>query len=70
MNNIMGYSHSFRRFAFAFGPAFTVLYAIARAKDLAQDAATVYGRVPAMYWYGWTVTDTLGAVMLGMIAGR
>src|SRR5215813_2242253 len=79
-------SHSFRRFAFAYAPAFAVLYALALAKDLAmitvyptlgifvmgtqhsQDAAPSMGGVPAMYWYGWTATAALGALMPGIIA--
>jgi hypothetical protein len=32
-----------------------------------QDAAPSIGGVPAMYWYGWTATAALGAVMLGII---
>jgi hypothetical protein len=33
-----------------------------------QDAAPSIGGVPSMYWYGWTATAALGAVMLGIIA--
>src|SRR5262245_34898553 len=79
-------SRSFRRFAFAYAPAFAVLYALALAKDLAmitvyptlgifvlgtqhsQDASSSVGGVPAMYWYGWTATAALGALMLSIIA--
>ena len=78
----------FRRFAFAYGPAFAVLYVIALKADLALF--TVYPSlgvvllgthhakdvvdpalgflVPAMYWYGWTATAALGALMFGLIA--
>jgi hypothetical protein len=34
----------------------------------AQDAAPSIGGVPAMYWYGWTATAAIGALMLGLIA--
>jgi hypothetical protein len=34
----------------------------------AQDAAPSMGGVPAIYWYGWTATAALGALMLGLIA--
>jgi hypothetical protein len=79
-------SHSFRRFAFAYAPAFAVLYALALARDLAmvtvyptlgvfvmgtqhsQDAAPSMGGVPAMYWYGWTATAAVGALILSIIA--
>ena len=32
-----------------------------------QNAAPSIGGVPAMYWYGWTATAALGAMMLGII---
>ena len=71
----------FRRFAFAYGPAFAVLYVVALKLDLAlftvyptlglvfrgtqhaQDAAPAMG-LPAMYWYGWTATAALGALIV------
>ena len=78
----------FRRFAFAYGPAFAVLYMIAFARDLALF--TVYPSlgivllgthhsadivspsiafaIPAMYWYGWTATAALGALVAGVVA--
>src|SRR6202008_5023810 len=84
----MTYSHAFRRFAFAFGTAFAVLYAIALKLDLALF--TVYPSLgivllgtqhsrdivdpamgflaPAMYWYGWTATAALGALLVGLVA--
>jgi hypothetical protein len=33
----------------------------------AQDAAPSLGGVPAMYWYGWTTTAALGALMLSVV---
>ena len=81
-------SQWFRRFAFAYGPAFAVLYVIALKSDLALF--TVYPSLgvvlvgthhskdvsdpamgflaPAMYWYGWTATAALGALMVGLVA--
>jgi len=78
----------FRRFAFAYGPAFAVLYVIALVRDLALF--TVYPSlgivllgthhsadivspsiafaIPAMYWYGWTATAALGALVVGVVA--
>jgi hypothetical protein len=76
----------FRRFAFAYGAAFAVLYVVALAQDLAlftvypslgvvllgtHDSRDVVGPsmgfvAPAMYWYGWTATATLGALILGL----
>lgn len=77
----------FRRFAFAYGPAFAVLYVIALVRDLALF--TVYPSlgivllgtrhspdivspsiafaIPAMYWYGWTATAALGALVVGVV---
>jgi amino acid permease len=81
-------SHAFRRFAFAYGTAFAVLYVVAVKLDLALF--TVYPSLgivllgthhardvvdpslgflaPAIYWYGWTATAALGALMFGLIA--
>jgi amino acid permease len=78
----------FRRFAFAFGTAFAVLYPVALKWDLALF--TVYPSLgvvlsgthhsrdvvdpalgfaaPAMYWYGWTATAALGALVVGLAA--
>ncbi len=81
-------SHAFRRFAFAYGTAFAVLYVAALKLDLALF--TVYPSLgvvllgthhsrdvvgpsmafvaPAMYWYGWTATAALGALVTGLAA--
>ena len=82
-------SPAFRRFAFAYGTAFAVLYVIALKLDLAlftvypslgivlAGHASFARRVadpamgflaPAMYWYGWTATAALGALMFGLVA--
>ena len=34
----------------------------------AQDAAPAMGSVPAIYWYGWTATAALGALLFGLVA--
>ncbi len=81
-------SQSFRRFTFAYGTAFAVLYMAALKLDIALF--TVYPSLgvvllgthhsrdvaapsmafvaPAIYWYGWTATAALGALMSGLIA--
>jgi hypothetical protein len=81
-------SHAFRRFAFAYGTAFAVLYVVALKLDLALF--TVYPSLgivllgthhardvvdpamgflaPAIYWYGWSATAALGALMFGLVA--
>ena len=81
-------SHAFRRFAFAYGTAFAVLYVIAVKLDLALF--TVYPSLgvvllgtrhsrdvsgpsmaflaPPMYWYGWSATAALGALVFGLVA--
>jgi len=81
-------SHSFRRFAFAYGTAFAAFYVVALKLDLALF--TVYPSLgvvllgtrhsgdvaapsmaflaPAIYWYGWTATAALGALMVGLFA--
>lgn len=81
-------SQSFRRFAFAYGIAFAVLYVVALKLDLAlftvypSFGLVVLGThhskdvvdpalgfvVPAMYWYGWTATAALGALVVGLVA--
>jgi len=81
-------SAPFRRFAFAFGTTFAVLYVVALAKDLALFtvfpslgivlAGTHHSRdvadpamgflAPAIYWYGWTASAALGALMVGLVA--
>lgn len=79
---------AFRKFAFAYGTAFAVLYAVALAQDLAlftvypSFGVVLFGThhsrdvvapaigfaAPAMYWYGWTATAAIGALMFGIIA--
>jgi amino acid permease len=81
-------SHAFRRFAFAYGTSFAVLYVVAVKLDLAfftvypslgivvlgtQHSADVADPAmgflaPAMYWYGWTATAALGALLIGLAA--
>ena len=76
-------SPAFRRFAFAYGTAFAVLYVVALKLDLAlftvypslgvvllgthhsRDVAdpSMAFLAPAMYWYGWTATAALGALV-------
>jgi hypothetical protein len=34
----------------------------------AQDWAPSVGGLPAMYWYGWTATAALGALLVGALA--
>jgi hypothetical protein len=34
----------------------------------AQDAAPAMGGIPAIYWYGWTATAALGALVPGCSA--
>jgi hypothetical protein len=80
-------ARAFRRFAFAYGMAFAVLYVVALAWDVALF--TVYPSLgvvllgthhsgdvaapalafvaPAMYWYGWTATAAIGALMFGVV---
>ena len=79
---------AFRRFAFAYGTAFAVLYAVARARGLALF--TVYPSLgvvlpgmhrsrdvadpvleffaPEIWWYGWTATAAVGALIFGLTA--
>ena len=81
-------TNAFRRFSFAYGTAFAVLYVVAVKLDLAL--ITVYPSLsvvlwgthhprdvvapamaflaPAMYWYGWTATAALGALLIGLVA--
>ena len=76
----------FRRFAFAYGPAFAILYVTALKLDFAlftvyptlgvvllgthhsRDivAPSMGSVLPAMYWYGWTATAALGALIFGL----
>jgi hypothetical protein len=79
---------AFRRFAFAYGTAFAVLYGVARAKGLVLftlyptlgivafglhrsrdvvDPALEF-LAPEMYWYGWTTTAAIGALVFGLVA--
>ena len=77
----------FRRFAFAYGIAFAVLYVAALKLDAAlftvypslgvvllgtHHARDITGPsmsflAPAMYWYGWTATAALGALIFGLV---
>jgi hypothetical protein len=77
-----------RRFAFAFGTAFALCYAVAVGRQLALFTVfpslgiilpgTVQSRdvadpalsflAPAMYWYGWTATASLGGLAAGVIS--
>ena len=79
---------AFRKFAFAYGAAFAIFYAVVRAKGLAlftfyptlgivmvglhrsRDVAdpALEFLAPEMYWYGWTATAAIGALMIGFIA--
>jgi hypothetical protein len=81
-------SYAFRRFAFAYGTAFAVLYVVALKLDLALFTVypsqgiilmgTHHSRdivdpamgflAPAMYWYGWTATAALGALLVATVA--
>ena len=81
-------SHAFRRFAFAYGTAFAVLYVVALKLDLAlftvypAQSVVLFGThhprdvvapsmaflAPTMYWYGWTATAALGALVFGVVA--
>jgi len=78
----------FRRFAYTYAMAFSILYVVAVRLDIALF--TVYpsisvvllgthhsrdsmgpsmgGFMPAMYWYGWTATAALGALVCGICA--
>ena len=82
----MTFSCPFRRFAFAYGTAFAVLYVIARTWGLAlftvypslgivllgmhrsRDVAdpAIEFIAPEMWWYGWTATAAIGALMVGL----
>jgi hypothetical protein len=84
----MTFAAAFRRFAFAYGPAFAVIYAVARARGFAL--VTVYPTLgivllgmhrsrdvadpamdflaPEMWWYGWTATAAIGALVVGLFA--
>jgi hypothetical protein len=81
-------SSAFRAFAFAYAPAFAVLYVVAVKLDLALftvypsiglvllgthhsgdvGAPSMGSFMPAMYWYGWTGTAALGALVVGLMA--
>jgi hypothetical protein len=66
---------AFRRFAFAYGTAFAFLYVVALAsfgvvllgthhsKDIVDP--TIGFVAPAIYWYGWTATAAIGALIFG-----
>jgi hypothetical protein len=79
---------AFRRFAFAYGTGFPVVYVVARAWGLALF--TVYPSLgivlpgmhrsrdvadpameflaPEVWWYGWTATAAIGALVVGLVA--
>jgi len=79
---------AYHRFVFAFGAAFALFYAVARARGLALF--TVYPAqgivllgthrsrdvadpvldflAPEMYWYGWTASAAIGALVIGLFA--
>ena len=77
-----------RRFVFAYGAAFALFYAIARARGLAlftvypAQGVVLFGThrsrdfadpvldflAPEMYWYGWTASAAVGALVIGLIA--
>jgi amino acid permease len=79
---------AFRRFSFAYGISFALLYVVVLELDLALFtvypslgvvlAGTHHARdivdpamaflAPAMYWYGWTATAALGALVVGLTA--
>jgi hypothetical protein len=81
-------SSTFRRFAFAYGAAFALFYAIAHARGLAlftvypAQGIVLLGRhrsrdvadpvldflAPEMYWYGWTASAAVGALVVGLVA--
>jgi hypothetical protein len=74
-------SSRFGSFALVFGITFAILYTVC---DMAALPMFTYhpgtGRIdpgfvrarpdegPAMYWYGWIATSTLGASILGLLA--
>jgi hypothetical protein len=78
----------FRRFAFAYGAAFALFYAIAHARGLAlftvypSQAIVLLGThrsrdvadpvldflAPEMYWYGWTASAAIAALVIGLLA--
>jgi hypothetical protein len=78
----------FSRFAYAYGPAFAILYVTALKLDLAlftvyptigvvllgthhsRDIVAPSMGLPAMYWYGWTATATLGALIFALVAAQ
>ena len=77
-----------RRFVFAFGAAFALFYAIARARGVAlftvypSQGIVLLGThrsrdfadpvldflAPEMYWYGWTASAAVGALVIGLVA--
>jgi hypothetical protein len=79
---------AYRRFAFAYGAAFALFYAISRARGLAlftvypaqgvvllglnrsRDVAdpVLEFLAPEMYWYGWTASAAVGALVIGLLA--
>ena len=61
-------SETFHRFAFAYGAAFAILYAVALKLDLALFTVYPSHDGPPMHWYGWIATAALGALMAGLVA--
>src|SRR5215831_5342704 len=79
---------AYRRFAFAYGAAFALFYAIAHARGLAlftvypSQAIVLLGThrsrdvadpvldflAPEMYWYGWTASAAVGALVIDVVA--
>jgi hypothetical protein len=76
------------RFVFAYGAAFALCYAIARARGFvlftvypaqgivllglhrSRDVAdpVLDFLAPEMYWYGWTASAAVGALVVGLVA--
>ena len=79
---------TYRRFVFAYGAAFALFYAIARARGLAlftlypSQGIVLLGThrsrdvadpvldflAPEMYWYGWTASAAVGALVVALLA--
>jgi hypothetical protein len=52
---------------FTFYPTLgVVLVGLHRSRDVADPALEFLA--PEMYWYGWTATATIGALMFGLVA--
>lgn len=79
---------AYQRFVFAYGAAFALFYAIARAAGFAlftvypSQGIVLLGMhrsrdvadpvldflAPEMYWYGWTASAAIGALVIGLVA--